>query len=51
MQNAGIIHYELFWNGSKGLQCAYFVNNGIKSASMDRHVLNIIHKMVQSLQQ
>ena len=36
MRNAGIIHYALFWNGSNGLQCADFVNNGLQSASMTR---------------
>ena len=47
MQNAGIIHYALFLNGNNGLQGAYFVNNGLQSASMKNHFLNIIHKMVQ----
>ena len=28
MQNAGIIHYALFWNDNSGLQYTYFVNNG-----------------------
>ena len=51
MRNAGIIHYALFWNGNSGLQCAYFVNNDLQSASMNRRFLNIIHKMVQILQQ
>ena len=45
--NAGIIHYVLFWNRNNGLQCTYFVNNGLQSASVNRHFLNIIHKMVQ----
>ena len=31
MRNAGIIRYALFWNGNNGLQCAYFVNNGLKT--------------------
>ena len=47
MQNAGIIHYALFLNGNNGLQGAYFVNNGLQSASMKNRFLNIIHKMVQ----
>ena len=51
MRNAGSIHYTLFWNESNGLQCTYFVNNGLQSASMNRRVLNIIHKMVQIPQQ
>ena len=34
MRNVGIIHYALFWNGNNGLKCAYFVNNGLQSASM-----------------
>ena len=42
-------HYALFWNGNNGLQNAYFVNNGLQSASVNRHFLNIIHKMVQTL--
>ena len=46
MRNAGIIHYVLFWNDNNSLQCAYFENNGQQSASMNRCVLNIIHKMV-----
>ena len=49
MRNAGIIHYAFFLNGNNGLQCAYFVNNGLQSASMNRRFLNIIHKMVQIL--
>ena len=49
MENAGIIHYALFSNGNNGLQWAYFVNNGLQSASMNRHFFNIIHKMVQIL--
>ena len=54
MQNAVIIHYEhaLFRNENTGLQNAYFVNNGVQSASMNRRRLfNTIHKMVQILQQ
>ena len=51
MRNAGSIHYALFWNESNGLQCTYFVNNGLQSASVNRRVLNIIHKMVQIPQQ
>ena len=51
MRNAGIIHYALFRNGNNSLQCAYFVNNGLQSASMNKRFLNIIHKMVQILQQ
>ena len=51
MRNAGIIHYALFWNGNYGLHCACFVNNGLQRASMNRRFLNIIHKMVQILQQ
>ena len=39
MRIVGIIYYALLWNESKGLQCAYFVNNGLKSAS--------VHKTVQ----
>ena len=45
---AGIIHYALFWNGSNGMQCAYFVNNGLQRFFMNRSFLNIIHKMVIS---
>ena len=51
MRNAGIIHYALFENENNGLQCACIVNNGLQSASMKRRFLNIIHKMVQILQQ
>ena len=51
MRNAGIIHYALFRNGDNDLQCTYFVNNGLQSASMNRCFLNIIHKIVQILQQ
>ena len=51
MRNAAIIHYTLFRNGNYGLQSAYFAINGLKSASMNRQFLNIIHKMVQILQQ
>ena len=51
MQNASIIHYVLFWNENNGLQCASIVNNGLRSASMNRCILNIMHKMVQILQQ
>ena len=31
MRNVTIIHYDyaLFWNGNNGLQCEYFVNNGL----------------------
>ena len=47
MQNAGIIHYALFLNGNNGLQGAYFVNNGLQSASTKNRFFNIIHKMVQ----
>ena len=36
MQNAAIIHYALFWNRNNGLQCAYFVNNGLQDASINR---------------
>ena len=36
MLNAGIIHYALFWNGNNGFQCAYFVNNGLRSAPKNR---------------
>ena len=49
MRNAGTIHYAL--NGNNGLQCVYFINHGLQSASMNRRVLNIIYKMVQILQQ
>ena len=35
IRNAGIIYYALFWNGNNGLQCAYFVNNDLRSASMN----------------
>ena len=45
MRNADIIHYALF-----GLQCAYFVNNGLQRASMNRVFFNMIHKMVKILQ-
>ena len=34
--NAGIIHYVLFWNRNNGLQCTYFVNNGLQSAYRER---------------
>ena len=51
MRNAEIIHYALFWNKNNGLQCPYIVNNGLQSASTNRGFLNIIHKMVQILQQ
>ena len=51
MQNAGIIHYALSSNGSNGLQYAYPPNNDLQSASMNRRFLNIVHKMVQILQQ
>ena len=51
MRNAGIIPYALFWNGNNGLQCEYFVNNGLQNASMNIRFLIIIHKMVQALQQ
>ena len=51
MRIASIIHYTLFWNGNNGLQCTYFVNNGLQSGSMKRDFLNIIHKMLQMLQQ
>ena len=44
--NVGIIHYALFWNGNNSLQHAYFVNNGLQSASMNRSFLNVIHKMI-----
>ena len=50
MWNAGIIHHALFWNGSNSLPCAYFVNNGLQTSSMNRSFLNIIYKMVQILQ-
>ena len=45
--DAGIIHYEhaLFRNRNNGLQSAYFVDNGLQSASMNRRFLNIIHKI------
>ena len=44
-----IMHYfKLEYNG---LQCAYFVNNGLQNASMKRRFLNIIHKTVEILQQ
>ena len=33
------------------MQFAYFVNNGLQGTSMNRCFLNIIHKMVQVLQQ
>ena len=36
MRDAGIIHYALFWNGSNGLRRAYFVNNCLQSATMNR---------------
>ena len=54
MCNAGIIHYVLFWNESNGLQCAYFVNNVLQTTKRfyeQTFFLNIIHKMVQILQQ
>ena len=51
MRNAGIIHYALFSNGNSSLQSAYFVNYGVQNASINRRFLNIIHKMVQFLQQ
>ena len=41
MRNAGIIHYALFWNGNNGVQCAYFVNNGLQSASKNRRFLRL----------
>ena len=48
MHNVDIIHYAVFWNGSNGLPCSYFVNNGLQGASMNRcFFFNIIHKMVQ----
>ena len=42
MRNAGIINYALFWNGNNGLQCAYFANNCLQSASVNRRFLNNI---------
>ena len=51
VRNAGIIHYTLFWHGNNGLQCAYFVNNGLQSVSINRYFLNITRKTVQVLQQ
>ena len=36
MHNVDIIHYAVFWNGSNGLPCSYFVNNGLQGASMNR---------------
>ena len=51
MRNESIIHYALFWNGNNGLQCAYYVNSGLQSTSMNRRFLNITNKMVQILQQ
>ena len=51
MQNAGIIHEALFWNGNNDLQCAYFVNTDLQSTSMDTRFLNITHEMVQIQQQ
>ena len=42
MRNVGIIPHALFWNGNSGLQCTYFVNNDLQSASVNRHFLNII---------
>ena len=43
----GYYSLRLFWNGNNGLPCAYFLNNGQQSASMKRHFLNIIYKMIQ----
>ena len=51
MRNMGIIHYSLFRNRKNGLQCTYFVKNGLKSSSMNSRFLNIIHKIIQILQQ
>ena len=52
MQNAGIICYALIWNGNNFVNnSVYFVNNGLQSTSKNRNFLNIIHKMVQFLQQ
>ena len=51
MRDTVVIYYALFWNGNNGLQCAYLVNDGLQRASMNRQFLNIIHEMVQILQQ
>ena len=40
-----------FSNENNGLQLAYFVNNGLQSAFMNKRFLNIIHKIVHILQQ
>ena len=47
MGNVGIILYALFWNGSNGLPCGFFVNNGPQSASMNSlffeyHTLSVV---------
>ena len=46
MQNAVVAPYALFWNWNEALQCAYFINNGLQSASMNWPFLNIIYKLV-----
>ena len=47
MGNVGIILYVLFWNGSNGLPCGFFVNNDSTSASMNSlffeyHTLSVV---------
>ena len=44
-------HYSLssFGNGKNGLQHAYFVINGLQSASMNRRFLNIMQIIVHIL--
>ena len=51
LRNGAIMQYAVFSNGNNDLQCAYFINNGLQSASMNRRFLNIIQTMVQILQQ
>ena len=51
MRNTGIIRYALFRNWNNGLQSAYFVNNGLQNASMNRRFVNTIDKFAQILQQ
>ena len=41
----------LLWIENTGLQYGYFVINGLQSAFINRRFSNIIHKMVQILQQ
>ena len=39
MRNAGIIHYALFCKRNNGLQCACFVDNGLRSGFLNRRFL------------